>query len=148
MTTLTAVVLTSLIAAPIPKEEPKKGIEGEWKVVEFVKGGTPREKDRLGTVTFKGDQMTISMTTNGRKRDETLTFTLDPKAKPMTIDLRPVKGANDQGVRKDQVVKGIYKLEKDKLTICFGLDATERPKEFKSEKDSKVGMFVLERVKK
>ncbi len=129
-------------AAPVPKEPPKapvESIEGEWKLVEFVKEGRPREKEAITTMTFKAGKLTIA----DGKRDETATYTLDPKATPFAIDLVPEKG----GGRKE-TVKGIYKIEKDKLIICFSMDGADRPKEFKSEPGTKTGMFTLERVRK
>lgn len=144
MRLLAAVALTaSLAAISLAKDEPKDAqdaLQGEWKIVEFVKGGKATDAAKLGAVTIKGDQLTI----RDGKRDEPATFTLDPKAKPPAIDIRP----GNAGAKKDAVIKGIYKLEKDRLTIAFGGDGTERPKEFKSEAGSKTGLFVLERVKK
>ena len=50
---------------------------------------------------------------------------------------------------KERAFPGIYKIEKDKLTMCFDVAFKYiRPKEFKSEKDSFVTLLVLERVKK
>lgn len=142
MNLLVALALGSFVAAPVPKEPPKPvGIEGEWKIVEFVKNGRPREKGPA-TMTIKGDKMTIS----DGKRDEIAAITLDPKTNPATIDIRPEKNGNP--APPDKVVKGIYKIEKDKLIICYSMDDAERPKEFKSDPDSKTGMFTLERVKK
>lgn len=144
MSLLTAVALASFVAAPIPKADPAKdalaAFQGEWKMVEFVKGGRPDTKEDLegAKAVVAGDKMTISA---GKRKADEVTFRLDPKTDPASIDI-------NAGKSKDAIVKGIYKFEKDKLTICFGLDESERPKEFKSEKDSKVGMFVLERVKK
>jgi len=37
-------------------------------------------------------------------------------------------------------------LEKDTLTICFGIENSARPTKFKSGRDT--GLVVLERVKK
>jgi uncharacterized protein (TIGR03067 family) len=141
MNLIAAIVLASLVAAPPPKAEPAKealaGLQGEWKQLEYTKNGMKDEcsncfviiKDNFFTVREAG-------------RNDVATFTIDPKADPKTIDLKVQE--------KDQVLslKGIYKLEKDKLTICIGLADAERPKEFKSAKGSKRGLFVLERVKK
>jgi uncharacterized protein (TIGR03067 family) len=48
----------------------------------------------------------------------------------------------------DETLKGIYKLEGDKLTICYAYDpASPRPTEFKTTSDVKGYLYVLERVK-
>lgn len=140
MNLLTAFALVSFVAAPVPKDAGKpESIEGEWKMTEFVKGGKPRP-EQLATVTIKGDKLTIS----DGEREEVVTITLDPKADPATIDLKVEKGKG-----REQTIKGIYKIEKGKLSICFGMDGdADRPKEFKSDADTKTGLMVLERVKK
>lgn len=138
MTVLTALALASLVASPRAEDPKPESLDGEWRVVELVKDGTAEKKDKLA-VTIKGDKFTVI----GGTREEASTFTLDPKAKPAAIDLKPEKG--NKGVES---AKGIYKLEKDTLTICAGLDGGARPKEFKSEKGGGTVLFVLERVKK
>ena len=47
-------------------------------------------------------------------------MTIDPSAKPATVDLEIVH------LRQIMVLKGIYKLDADKLTICHSL-TKERP---------------------
>ncbi len=56
---------------------------------------------------------------------------LDPTREPKAIDVIP-----DGGPNRDKRVLGIYKVEKDKLTICMASPENPRPKEFKAEKGS------------
>ena len=146
MKLLTAALLV-LVAAPLRAEDdPKKALEslqGEWKIVEFIKEGFPDKPEDLkdAKVVVDGSKMTIRRRA-GKKGEET-TITLDPKATPMAIDIKPAEKGTDAFL-----IKGIYKLEKDKLTICYALEGRDRPKEFKAEDKTNQAIFVLERAKK
>jgi uncharacterized protein (TIGR03067 family) len=141
MNLIAAIALASFVSAPPPKADPTKealaALQGEWKQLEYTKNGMKDECNNC-FVIIKDNFFTV----REGNRNDTATFTIDPKTDPKTIDLKAQE--------KDQVIflKGIYKLEKDKLTICIGLAEAERPKEFKSVKGGKRGLFVLERVKK
>jgi uncharacterized protein (TIGR03067 family) len=145
MKLLTAVLLV-LVAAPLcAEDDAKKALEsfqGEWKIVEFIKEGLPDKPEELkdAKVVVDGSKMTI---TRRPGRKEQTTITLDSKATPMAIDIKP--DAKDEA---KFLIKGIYKLEKDKLTICYALEGRDRPKEFKAEDETNQAIFVLERVKK
>lgn len=134
-------VLAAFVAAPVRAEDdPKKvqeSLQGEWKAVEFNIGGkaAPLENIKGMKAVFKGNQLSIIM---GKSEPEESTFTLNPKANPPEIDDKPAA--------RDIVMKGIYKLEKDKLILSFGLDGGDRPKEFKTGKGTL--FLVFERVKK
>ena len=65
---------------------------------------------------------------------------------PRHIDFTP-----QDGPQKDKTIRGIYKLEKGKLTMCFGAakDAeSTRPTKFSGEQGSKCLLIVLEKIKK
>lgn len=145
MNLVAALALASFVAAPVPKADPAKqaqdSFQGEWQMVAHTLEGKLKTKDDLvdTRIVVKGDTMTIHL----RCQNNKVTFTLDPKANPPAIDLKP----QDQ-LGKEIILQGIYKLEKDKITICSALDEGERPKEFKSTESSRTIMLVLERVQK
>lgn len=142
MSLLTALTLASFVAAPVPKDLPKsESVEGEWKVTQLLHGGVPHSPEQPKSAVIKGNTMTVK---DGPRDEEAFTITLDPKATPATIDIRPLR---DGKPGNGPVIQGIYLLEKDKLTICFSTGG-DRPKEFKSENGSNVGLLVLERAKK
>jgi len=129
-----------MIAAQDPKAEDPKvaqaAFQGEWKLTTWAKLGRefPKEKLAESKVVVKGDAM--SMTLDEQTTD--MTFTLDPKADPPALDFR--------AAGNKRVIRGIFKLEKDKITICFGIENSQRPTEFKATRDNSI--MVIERVKK
>jgi len=136
----TALALVMFTAAPVPKgaEKPPPTIQGEWKVVEYLHngkfGGTAGQN---ATFIFKDVKLAI----HKRERPEIVTYKLDPTATPATIDFVSEKAPTE-------VVRGIYKLENDKLTICFPRGQGDRPTKFESPEKGDITLFVLERVKK
>jgi uncharacterized protein (TIGR03067 family) len=142
MTRLVLVPVALLVVSGLAmsQDDPKKVVEslqGEWKIASFNKGGelVPQNELAGSKIVVAGEKMTITF----NKKDEPAAFKVAPKADPPAIDIIPAKN------EKNMVVKGIYKLEKDKLTICFGPDGADRPAEFKASK--KASVMVLERVK-
>lgn len=139
MSLLTALVLASLTTGPArADDDTKKAVEalqGEWKVVTFTKLNRDNpELAKKGTVVIADDKLTIHLDGKG----DPLTFTLDPKADPPAIDFK--------APQSKKTIRGIYKVDKDKLTICFGIEGSPRPTEFKSGRDDSI--MVIERVKK
>lgn len=123
------------------KDDAKK-LNGTYTVVELIRDGKPDNSKKSENVTFtiKDGVITID---EGTGKTETAKFTVDASKKPAQIDIHPEKGDKE-------VVKGIYELkDTDKgaeLTLAFGRNEAERPKDFKGEgKDA--GVLKLLRKK-
>jgi uncharacterized protein (TIGR03067 family) len=140
MSALVAIALSSMIAAHDPKaEDPKAALDafqGEWKLTTWAKLGRPFPKDKLENSKVVVKEGAFSMTLDEQTTD--MTFALDPKAEPPALDFR------SEGNKR--LIRGIYKREKDKITICFGIENSPRPTEFKAGRDTSI--MVLERAKK
>ena len=57
-----------------------------------------------------------------------------------------IKGTG--GPNKDKTIKAIYKIDGDTMTICYALDAGDRPTKFESKPDTKQFLAVYKREKK
>jgi uncharacterized protein (TIGR03067 family) len=110
------------------KKEEKKDeaakIEGKWVATSYQRGGREVPKDMIKT------ELTI---TKGAYEFPTGINRISMKG---TIAVDAAKGAIDftpaDGPSKGKTLLGIYKVEGDKLTICFGAAGKDRPKEFKT----------------
>ncbi|MGF1582510.1 MAG: TIGR03067 domain-containing protein [Gemmataceae bacterium] len=140
------VTLLSVLFVPTQAQENKgTGLVGEWKPIKAVQAGKPAPVDFLQRLKFTFAENEITVTQPGQPADVNK-YTIDNSKKPSQINITPVAGPE-----KGKIVQGIYKLEKDALTICYHLpDAKDakRPTTFSAPKGSKRGMVVLKRVKK
>jgi uncharacterized protein (TIGR03067 family) len=136
--------LAVLVAAPAPKEAPKKdpGIVGEWIAEKMVAGGMEMPLPPGGTATFifAADGKLIVREGPKEKPDEA-SYTVDTKKSPAEIDLIP------PAKEKMGNMPGIFKIEGDTLTLCFTFMG-ERPKSFESPAGATTMLMTLKRVKK
>jgi uncharacterized protein (TIGR03067 family) len=131
-----------VLGAPAPKADPKKdaGLVGEWKVERLTVAAEvePPSADRKFLV-FDSAGKYFNRNELGGKQKELGTYTVDPKANPMTIDLELISGAR---------WKGICTVEGDTLTVCLTpLPDAPRPTAFESKRDSVDLLYVLKRAK-
>src|SRR3954453_5042722 len=108
----TAVLLASEKQTDVDAAELKK-LAGAWAVLSSEHGGkkTPMKQLAPLAVSVAGGKMTTREKDDVKEEAEIAR--LDPRASPAAIDLKIASG-DDKG----KVVKGIYKLDDDKLTIC------------------------------
>lgn len=121
--------------ADAAKEDLKK-LQGAWKVEKLEAGGMEIKDAKLGTLTFKDNQIPEFGTE--------MTVKLDPSKKPKEIDLVRTKDGRPW--------YGVYELDGDKLKLSLALveqgklAEQKRPTDFDTKKPQMV--FTLTRAKK
>ncbi len=111
----------------------KDGWDGSWAVVSAVVDGRPLPADEraLMRFTFRGDRVSYSFldTREG-------TFKMDRAKRPGHFDMR---------LAGQRTLVGIYRPDKDRLTLCFS-ESGERPKQFRCRVGYPDTLLVLRRV--
>jgi uncharacterized protein (TIGR03067 family) len=134
--------LSSLMAARADEPDPEPFspdraalMRGNWEMTALVIGGM-KLAGNAGLqnlkMTMKFERNGLTETTNGMAKKGT--WKIDARKKPKTIDL------TDKTDGKTTV--GIYKLEKDELTIALAEPGKARPTDFKGT------AMILKRIKK
>jgi internalin A len=141
------------------RKEPVKSddelLPGTWKVVSVEQDGkkSSTEQPRMTKWILNGDKKAIVVRYEGDKVLGFMGYKLDPSTQPKSIDLQPTKGP---------AYKGIYRLQGDRLTICYDewrikegrslngeprkAFVSERPKEFAFSPGSGQLVIVLQRA--
>lgn len=137
-----AVVVLCLAAADDKKDQDK--LQGTWVTVTAVQGGKKldpaADKNYPRKIVFEGDKVSVHL----QEAEHKGSFKLGMEGQVATIDLIPA-----DPMKQDRVMKGIYKLEGDTLTICVDEDREAgRPKDFVSKDGSRQILVTFKREKK
>ncbi|MCI0457353.1 MAG: DUF1559 domain-containing protein [Gemmataceae bacterium] len=130
-----AALAAALTLLPAQAQEKGNSLEGKWRVKSVIGSGKPGgEEVQALTFEFKGERIIISVA--GRNQEGT--FKTDATKNPKQFDMTFQKG-------REQSL-GIYRIEKDTLTLCFTEPRNnERPTKFESPAGSRTVLMVLER---
>lgn len=129
-----ALLLSPAIAEDEGEADLKK-MAGSWTPMLMQLNGKKQPEELLKSIrlTIKGDKYN---TVVGKEKDEG-TLKLDATKEPRELDIIPSVGEN-----KGKVLPCIYEIKGDELRVCYGLNGTERPADFKADEDSK-GVVML-----
>jgi uncharacterized protein (TIGR03067 family) len=135
---LTVVVAGLLVAA----DEPKKELQGTWKLVSLEVDGKKATKGDIKNeqkMVVEGDKFTSTV---DDKHSFKGTFKLDPGKKPKTVDV-----AVTDGDFKGKALLGIYEIDGDTLRACYAAPGKDRPSEFTSKEGSGNYLYIYKREK-
>jgi uncharacterized protein (TIGR03067 family) len=126
-------------AAEDDNKKDLKAMQGDWAAEEWTRDGFKLADDDARAMfrTVKDDTYTVH---RFRKKAGSGKFKLDATKTPRQIDFFP-------DAPKGLVLEGIYKIDGDKLTICYAPKG-KRPTEFASKEDSGATLTVWLREKK
>ncbi len=146
MTTLNALVLVLACVGLIPQEPAvqereakveQNPLQGMWNVEEAWFNGKKMSVEQSKKRQLKFSDKGFTAYDSG-KEGRTVKYTLGSKDEPRHIDL------TTGSVGKPSY--GLYEIEGDVLRICYSEPGAERPKELKSEPDSRLFLLVLKKV--
>jgi uncharacterized protein (TIGR03067 family) len=135
-------VLSSGVARDDDAKKELKQFEGTWTVIEHAHNGrsAPAANLKGHKFVFSGDKLQI-VSPVGKPEYQ---ITLDGKTDPKSIEVAHTDPKDNSGPHL-----GIYKLEKDQLTVALDMRVrgSARPEGFEAKQGSPVMVWVLKREK-
>jgi uncharacterized protein (TIGR03067 family) len=136
--TVSAVLLVGGGTDEATLKKERAHLQGTWKILKLI---TPKGEDEAWRdgLFIIGEDDSAELRKGGETKKATVK--INPAAKPKEIDITPGDDTN-------KLMRGIYKIEKDTLTICIAHRPTsDRPTEFKAPEDGQAVLVTLEKSK-
>lgn len=142
---LTALAVVLMLGADLPRKPDAKDdrakLQGEWAMVSLEINGEPVDEVQVKAARLVVNGEDYTPVYDSKVISETIS--LDPATTPKAIDFTYTAGP-----RKGETVKGIYKLEGDRYTMCRPILAeSDRPTQFACKPDSGLVLVVWGRVR-
>lgn len=122
--TMTFFLATTLAIQAQDKKELEK-LAGKWQPTAMQVGESKVPPETMKNITLIIDGDKYHTIVSGQSDKGTLK--VDAKAKPKAMDIVGTEGPN-----KGKTFPAIYEIEGDTLKICYALEGTKRPTEFKA----------------
>jgi len=143
-------MLTLIVALAALAEAPKgideaalKKLQGSWQVTAQEHGGKRSPAKELASLTLEVARSRFTTRDGGDVKEDAEVVHLDARATPAAVDLKITAGPD-----RDKVIKGIWKLDGEELTVCIAEPGRERPKEFKGAEGMGQTLLAFKRAKK
>jgi uncharacterized protein (TIGR03067 family) len=128
----------TLVSAQPPVDA--QALKGSWTPIEFKLAGKSGVSETVKNFKLTLTETSYSLDT-GKGVDKG-TLKVDAGKTPPTMDVTGVEGPN-QG----KTILAIWKVEGDKLHICYALDGKSRPTAFESTMENGWLLAIYQRVK-
>lgn len=119
------------------KKFTKKDLFGTWKVNMGMRSGAKVDSSRLPTIKIDDKAFTIP---GGPGQEFVMSYKLDLDAMPVKVDFKI-----ESGPVPDGTAKGIIKLEKGEMSLCYEPMGGQRPKKFESTEENGCFMFKMKK---
>ena len=137
---------TALLEAPPAAgvDEPGlKKLQGKWQLTGQEHGGKKAAAKEVAGITLEVSKAGFTTREGVDVKEDASVVHLDAKARPAALDLKITAGPD-----LDKVVKGVWKLEGETLTVCIAEPGKDRPKEFKASEGTGHTLLVFKKLKK
>src|SRR5438270_681647 len=128
MRSLSTLALTAaMIGFAAADEATMKTVAGKWEVMSVTRDGQADDSLKGAIRQHDDAKYTVTPPAGSSAAVVAGAFVVDATKTPATIDMKPTGGRY-----KDKTLKGIVKLDGDRMTIAFAEPEKARPKEFES----------------
>lgn len=140
MKSLLCLVSLGMLSMITLADDPKAKMDGTWQCTKGTMAGNdfPEEIVKSIKLTITGNTYEVTVGEQVIKGTATNDETTTPKRSKLQ---------DKEGPNAGKTIYAIYEITKDEMKVCYAMEGTEYPKEFKSPAESKFFLAVYKRTK-